>query len=265
MELIRRPCRRPDSRPPVLFIHGAYADAKIWDVHFLDFFAEAGFNVWALSLRGHGKSRYQPIAWPPGFADYIDDVEWAIGQIGEPPVLVGHSMGGLVAQRVLKKNGISVKASVLIASVPPDGMMNPIIRLAQEHPLLFHKLGLINASPRWMWEHWVSMEEVRQMFFSKSTALQEVKRFYPLFQCEPPRALTDLTFFCPLAKMKPECPMLAMGGEEDIIIPPEFVQKTADFYSADIQMLPGLGHAMMLDKEWETAAKSIVNWLQHAI
>jgi len=263
MELIRRRSRHRKDHPPLLFVHGAYADARIWDVHFLDFFVDAGFDAWAVSLRGHGNSRYDPLIGSPGLSDYRDDIEWAVGQIGEPPVLVGHSMGGGVVQRVLEKAEIPVSGAVLMASVPPKGMGEPVLRLAQNHPVLFHKLTLLNASPRWMWEHWLSAEDVRALFFSENTPMDQVKRFFSLFQSEPPRALMDLVVFCPPARFEYKGPMLVMGAEADIIIAPDFVQETAETFSAELKILPDMGHAMMLEDNWKTAAQSILDWLKH--
>lgn len=263
MELIRRRCRHCAGRPPILFAHGVYADARIWDVYFLDFFVDAGFDVWALSLRGHGKSRYEPVSWSPGLSDYTEDVKWAIEQIGEPPVLVGHSMGGLVVQQVLGRSDIPVHSAVLMAAVPPKGMYEPALRLAQAHPALFYKLSLLNASPRWMWEHWLSAADFRELFFSETTPLEHTKRFLSLFQSEPPRGLIDLLMFCPPAQFRFDGPMLVMGAEADIIIPPDFVQRTAEAFSAELKILPGMGHAMMLEDNWRAAAKSIEDWLKH--
>ena len=263
MELIRRRCRHRTGHPPILFVHGAYVDARIWDVYFLDFFVNAGFDAWALSLRGHGKSRYEPVSWSPGLSDYTDDVNRAIEQIGEPPVLVGHSMGGLVVQQVSGNSDIPVHSAVLMAAVPPKGMYEPALRLAQAHPALFHKLSLLNASPRWMWEHWLSAADVRKMFFSETTPLAQVKRFFSFFQSEPPRGLIDLLLFCPPAQPGFKGPMLVMGAEADIIIPPDFVQRTAEAFSAELKILPGMGHAMMLEENWKDAARCIEDWLKH--
>lgn len=261
MDLIRRPCRNRDGRPPILFIHGANADRRIWDFHFVDFFVEAGFDVWALSLRGHGANGYSSFPWPPGFSDYAEDVERAIRRIGETPVIVGHSMGGLVVQQVLKNGAIPIHAAVLMASVPPDGLFRPFIRLSRAHPVLVGKFKLVNASPRWMWEQWVGMKDFQQMFFSDSTPLENVAPFYSIYRNESLRAMADILFFNPPAKARLECPLLVMGAEEDRIITPEFVHETADAYSADVELLPRMGHVMMLEDRWETAARILLDWL----
>jgi pimeloyl-ACP methyl ester carboxylesterase len=44
------------GRPPLVFIHGGFAGAWCWDVHFLDWFATRGWECHAPSLRGHGES-----------------------------------------------------------------------------------------------------------------------------------------------------------------------------------------------------------------
>ncbi len=67
--------------------------AWIWE-HFLGFFAARGYPAYAVSLRGHGGSEGDLAV--ASFEDYVDDVETAAKAIGSEPVLVGHSMGGLV-------------------------------------------------------------------------------------------------------------------------------------------------------------------------
>ncbi|HRE87036.1 MAG TPA: alpha/beta hydrolase, partial [Accumulibacter sp.] len=44
----------PSQRPPLLFLHGGYVDARSWDVHFLPFFASHGYDCHALEFSGHG-------------------------------------------------------------------------------------------------------------------------------------------------------------------------------------------------------------------
>ena len=68
--------------------------------NFLGFFAEKGYRAVAVSLRGHGGS-----AAPKRFrfctlTDYIDDVESVVARLPVPPVLVGHSMGGFIVQKL---------------------------------------------------------------------------------------------------------------------------------------------------------------------
>src|ERR1700730_7729875 len=87
---------------PILFVHGAWHGAWCWEEHFLPYFAEQGFTAHALSFRNHGNSESRgQLRWVRA-ADYVADVAQIVRQIGQPPVLVAHSMGGYVVQKYLE-------------------------------------------------------------------------------------------------------------------------------------------------------------------
>jgi len=68
-------------------------------------------------------------------ADYVEDVAQVVGQLPEVPVIVGHSMGGLVVQKYLEK--YIAPAAVLLASVPVKGVLRTTLRIALRHPRRF--------------------------------------------------------------------------------------------------------------------------------
>jgi pimeloyl-ACP methyl ester carboxylesterase len=88
-----------EDAPPLLFVHGAWHGAWCWDEHFLDFLADRGFRAVALSLRGHGNSPTDKRLSRCSIADYVHDVVSVAETLPTPPVVIGHSMGGFVAQK----------------------------------------------------------------------------------------------------------------------------------------------------------------------
>src|ERR671918_587407 len=100
--------------------------------------AEAGYNPIALDFRGHGKSEG---SWRKArLRDYVDDARCAIADLGREPVLVGHSLGGLVIQRLLTER--SFPAAVLIAPIPGRYPPEVIGRFALRHPLVTARANL---------------------------------------------------------------------------------------------------------------------------
>src|SRR3954469_9427392 len=92
-----------DAHPvPLLFVHGAWHGAWCWDEHFLDFFADKGYRALAVSLRGHGGSPTSRPLRSCSIADYVDDVRSVAEKLPTPPMVIGHSMGGLVVQKYLE-------------------------------------------------------------------------------------------------------------------------------------------------------------------
>lgn len=124
LELVYRLAKQDDA-VPVLFVHGIFSGAWIWEEHFLDWFADHGYHAYAVSLRGHGRSSAPDPTGQYSLKDYVQDLEDAIRTVEQnhkqPPLLVGHSMGGMVIQRFLAQH-IS-RGAVLLCSIPPQGMM----------------------------------------------------------------------------------------------------------------------------------------------
>jgi pimeloyl-ACP methyl ester carboxylesterase len=90
---------------PLFFIHGMMMHAAgSWDVHFLHSFAQHGYAAHAVNLRGHGNSQgREKLRWTR-IADFVDDVDNAVRQLGSLPILIGHSMGGFVIQKYLENH-----------------------------------------------------------------------------------------------------------------------------------------------------------------
>jgi len=250
-----------NNRPtPILFVHGAFAGAWCWEEYFLPYFAAHGYEAHALSLRGHGKSEGLENIRVHSFPDYLYDVSQVILSLKTCPILVGHSMGGFIIQKYLES--CKIHACVLMGSVPPGGLFFPSMRMLWRYPELCRKIYLINMLPKNMWQYVASFEEIRDLFFNKAVTVETVKKYLPLFQHESYRIMWEMTGEYFLADTrKNTTPMLVLGAENDIFIPPVFVHSTAKAYNTQAHIFPGMGHAMMLDKDWQAAADRILGWL----
>ena len=109
----------PSDKPPLLFLHGAFTGAWVWAEHFLPYMAAQGYATYAVSFRGHGRSDGRESLWRYSLVDYVEDACRAIQAVGRSPVLIGHSMGGMVAQRCLGREALA--GLVLMAAIPPEG------------------------------------------------------------------------------------------------------------------------------------------------
>src|SRR2546425_205317 len=98
LEVERVTSGAPPRARPILFLHGMWGGSWMWD-HYLSFFAGRGYTGYALNLRGHhGSKPVDDIGRVP-FADYLADARAVAASIGDP-IIVGHSMGGLLAQKL---------------------------------------------------------------------------------------------------------------------------------------------------------------------
>ncbi|MGE0084034.1 MAG: alpha/beta hydrolase [Desulfococcaceae bacterium] len=262
LEIIRKYPEQKSAYPPLFFIHGAYAGAWCWDIHFTEYFVKQGFEVHAVSLQGHGESPGKDCLWCYGMEDYLREVRAIVREMDEAPVLIGHSMGGYVVQKCMTDSQTRTAGAVLMASVPPQGMMGPVIRMWWCYPHLCNKLNLINIMPKWTWEKIVSLDELRKLIFSEYTRIDTVKKLLPFIQHESLRAQTDMALTVCICPGKNRKPVLVLGGEEDIIVPPEFVRETAKTYHAEMNIFPKTGHALMVEDRWEAVADFMCKWLK---
>lgn len=262
LEIIERHPEKDSGKPPVVFVHGAFIGGECWAEYYLDHFAANGYHSIAVSLRGHGKSPGGDILYQFGIPDYVKDVASVTASLDREPVLVGHSMGGLVVQNYLKLPGSRAKAAVLMASAPPEGLARTAPLMLFQHPASCFKLNLVNILPRSLWRELISEEEIRDIFFSSLTSVESVKRFLPMFQHESPLAIFEMTCCDLFTARKINIPVFVMGGEKDIIIPPGFVRYTASFYKSSPVILENEGHAIMLSDGWKKSAGIIVEWLE---
>jgi non-heme chloroperoxidase len=255
LEVLAQVPKGPPRATPLLFIHGAYTAAWCWEEHFLPFFAAAGYAAYAVSLSGHGRSSGRDHVDSFSIADYVADVASVVARLPAPPVLIGHSMGGFVVQKFLEEH--SAPGAVLMCSVPPQGIM------ASAFDLMFNRPGLMKDLNRLMVGGEVSLETLRDALFSQPVAVDDLERFYRLAQPESYRAIWDMTLFnLPHPSRVAKAPLLVMGAEIDHLIPASLVEMTARTYGVEAEIFPGMGHGLMLERDWHKPAQHILDWLE---
>ncbi|SHK46391.1 alpha/beta hydrolase fold [Anaerocolumna jejuensis DSM 15929] len=93
------------KKPPLLFIHGAYTGSWMWS-KYIPYFLEDGWRCYAMNLRSHYKSRVMDLT-RVSFEDYLEDIRVVLAECGEPPVIIGFSMGGILCQKIAETERIS--------------------------------------------------------------------------------------------------------------------------------------------------------------
>lgn len=254
LEILRRQPEGEAPRTPLLFLHGAYVGAWCWDEHFLPWFAERGFPCYALSLRGHGASGGRERLHDFGIGDYVDDLAQAVAGVGRPPVLIGHSMGALVVQKYLERE--TARAVVHVCPVPPFGLLPSTFSLAFGRPQFFAEINALAGG------HSASRKALAEALFSGPVDAERIDRHYARMQAESRRALMDMTLWgLPQLWRMQRVQALVLGAEHDALIAPSLAQSAARLLGAEYRQLDGLGHAVMLDSAWESAAQAILAWL----
>jgi pimeloyl-ACP methyl ester carboxylesterase len=251
-----------NGTPPLLFLHGAFAGAWIWGENFLKFFAARGFASYSLSFRGHGRSEGADDLYKFGLADFFEDVQWAIDQIGRPPVLIGHSMGALVAQ--LSIGTVDLAGIVLLAPIPTEGLAISTAGQFIGSPSLIGDLVRLGSAD-WHFDS-TARETLRRVLVSDELPSAQADLYLSRMQRESQRALLEMQF--PRVWRSAAAygiPSLVVSAENDILVSRAAVGRTAWFHGADLVHIEGVTHAMMLDYRWAEAAEILATWLEERI
>ncbi len=271
-ELLSRHLRQPggptlefiEARPrgelagaPVLFLHGAFCGAWSWAEAFLPFFARRGRHAGALSLRGHGAGDDRRRMGTATLSDYMADVQRAFAEFPEPPVVVGHSLGGLLAQMLIGR--VEMRALVLLASLPPEGLFFESPRLIVTDPHIWLEavaaaVGLTKTP--------IALAAA-ELLFAEDVPRGRVRRYAALMTPEAPRALAEAHFPWPVpSAMFFGIPALVVGGTKDRLVWQISTWRTAVYHGAAHETAENQGHFLMLDPGAETVARSILDWLE---
>ncbi|AGY91942.1 hypothetical protein SPICUR_04825 [Spiribacter curvatus] len=252
------PAARAARRTPIVFVHGAFMGAWSWQPNFLDYFASQGFHAIAPSLRGHGGSEGIERLDSASINDYVNDLATVVGELnGPPPILVGHSMGALVVQRYMER--ATVSAAVLMAPVPPHGLMPSTLRMMTTDPMLYWQFGMM----QFFGAGTVDSSVAQRAVFSETTPREDLESYAELVQRESQRALWDMNVH---ARGRPrlvsgDVPMHVIAGAEDALFNARETKAVANVWDATWEALPGLAHAMMIEPGWERSADAIIEWL----
>lgn len=251
LEVITHKATGQAKATPVLFVHGAWGGAWCWEEYFLPCFAAQGYHAHALSLRGHGASAGQERLRWTRLSDYVADVAQVASRLPAAPVLVGHSMGGLIVQKYLESH--TAPLGVLLASVPVGGVLRATLGLARRHPLAFLKANL-TLSP----SHLIGTPALyREALFSPAMPAERVNRYFAQMQQESYLAFLAMLFSRP----KPDrvhSPILVYGAGNDRLFHLSEIEATAKAYHTEAVIFPDLAHGMNLEMGWQAVADRLL-------
>lgn len=240
---------------PVLFLHGAGFSAQCWD-RFLGYFAAAGYDAYAVSLRGHGESESCGALSLTGSSAFIEDIRSTVERIGGQPIMIGHSWGGYLLQRYLEQYDDCAYA-VLMASAPPATSLPAYWRMFKMFPWLV-TVAHLTARPHYVYH---TEESVRQLLYYEGMSVSEVRN--RMKTMEPISVLLYLqSIFRAPKPDRMSSKMMIVGGGADVIYTPQMVSATASVYGVEPVIIEDACHMMMDDPTWRETADQILNWIR---
>jgi pimeloyl-ACP methyl ester carboxylesterase len=245
--------------PPLVLVHGYWHGAWCWEERFAPYLRRTGWDVHARDLPCHGGRRGEGAVRWLSVRTCVDDLAAFTSTLPRPPVLVGHSLGGLVVQKYLERHRAA--AGVLLAPVPPAGVWRATLRLVRREPRRFAR-SLARARVYPLVE---TPELARRLFLSPGVDGEELRRFHAALQDDSFRAFLDMLL---LALPRPErvtTPVRVLGAADDALFSPDEVRATARAYGVTATIVPGMAHDMMLEPGWQDVADTIAGWARDTV
>ena len=256
LEIISRYPSDGARSTPLLFVHGALHGAWCWAVHFLDYFARHGFAAHAVNLRGHGNSEgHDRLRWTR-IGDFVEDLTNAARLLPSPPILIGHSMGGVIIEKYLEDH--SAPAAVLLTTPPPTGLLPAAVRIAKRHPLLFARINLTLS----LYPLVRTPALAREAFFSEDLPDERLLEYWGQMQDDSFLGFLDMVALNLPKPPKRPTPLLVLGAARDNMLQRSEIQATARAYSTQAEIIPEVAHNMMIELRWQTVAERILVWLE---
>ncbi|KAJ4781745.1 Alpha/beta-Hydrolases superfamily protein [Rhynchospora pubera] len=258
--------------PPVVLVHGSFHAAWCWAEYWMPFFSSSGLHCYAISLLGQGESDVPQGAAAGTLETHANDIADFIKQeISAPPVLIGHSFGGLIIQSYLSTTinatfGATYPkpaGAVLVCSVPPSGNSGLVWRYLLTKPIAAVKVTVSLAAKAFA----NSLSLCRETFFSPEMEDHLVLRYQELMKGSlkiPLFDLKKLNASLPVPSIqKGSVEILVLGANSDFIVDMEGLYETAKFYDVEPLCVEGVAHDMMLDSAWDKGAQIILEWIRN--
>ena len=285
------PTGGPGQTVDLLFVHGMAAGGWMWSADWLASFTDRGYRCWTLTLPGRAGGqtlatnpqaldRALAIAFHqndpeaalnalakalpgasafdgPGIAEFTDALAQALTRIGRPAVPICHSLGGAVAQNLMRR-GQSPAGTVLLCSTPPYGFWRSSVEMAFTNPDLW--LALFDFSL--FGQRGTDMNIMRRNLFPGGIGNGDYADMVANMRDESFKALIQANGFPPFAPLPgPRGDVLVIGGTEDRFVPWLDVMLTGTYYGTLPVIVQGGGHMLMSEPVWPSAAEAILSWL----
>lgn len=247
----------------IVFIHGMYMNSRCWE-HWVPAFQAKGYTCLAPDWPGRDqpvdvlrKKHPDPQLGQLTLSRVLQHMTGIIRSLKEKPVLIGHSMGGLVVQLLLQQD--LAAAGVAIDSAPPMGVLTtqwPFLKSNWPHITPFVPVG-----------HPIEMTFERfQYTFVHTLPPGEQRAAYDRYVVPESRRVPRESLMARIDFHRPHAPLLLIAGSLDHLIPAALNRTNHARYQAspsvtDFQEFPGRTHFIVGQEHWQEVVETIGAWL----
>lgn len=241
--------------PPILFLHGVFGRPSLLGP-WLDYFTAAGYRCHAPALPGRDPTDEQVLS-RIGIDDCYAVALSAYDGLGEPAIVIGHSFGGLLAQKVAAAR--SPAALVLLASVPPGVLWTQPRMLPHLAPLM---PSILRGRP------FLPSESTLRSVPLSTLSHAEQDLLLPRLVLDSGRVFREMSVGAPATRVRAAevtCPVLNVSAGSDRNVAQWISRRIAARYHARHQVHPGLPHWIIAESAVETVAPPVLSWLGRTV
>jgi pimeloyl-ACP methyl ester carboxylesterase len=243
-------------------IHGMWGGGWIWD-SFKTPFEEHGYECITPTLRHHMMTPDQsPHADLGGLSlnDYVDDMQALIEALDTKPIVIGHSMGGLICQKLAERN--LVEKMVLACPAPPGDI--PALSVGG----LKSFMPLITTWKFWQKPH---RPTFKSMIDSSLQLIPKDERqsYYDKIVYDSGRVVFEIALpFLDTNKVSaidPDlitCPSLVLAADSDRLIPLRAIRQVARKYDSEFKLYKDQSHWLVVEPGWQKPADDVLQWIE---
>lgn len=250
----------------IVFVHGAWMTARSWD-NFAAPFEAAGYDVHIPTWPGlDGRTAAELNAAPPAgygglrIGRIVDHYADFIRRLPEPPILIGHSFGGLIVQLLLDR-GLGA-AGVALDPAPIGGVPAGLRALVSAFPILARWNG-------WNRPYALSPDEFAAKFANAAPAVQQADAHRSVAIPTPGRIFYQAAFMLGtwVSPRRRTAPLLVTGGSRDRLVTPfmsrlTYRRQKASPARTDYRLFDGRSHFLTAEPGWEEVADTTLRWLE---
>jgi pimeloyl-ACP methyl ester carboxylesterase len=247
----------------IVLIHGLFVNNTSWN-QWKNYFEAKGYAVHTPANPGHEGNPDQlrrsvhPQLTQTGFEDVVKNIVNLIDTLPEKPIVIGHSLAGLVVQKLIEMD--KAVAGISIDGAPPKNVFAPPATIKAVLPVVNPFKGNAAYMGTKDWYH--------HSFFNNYTREESDKLYEQIAVPESRKIARDtlLKSFASIDFKKPHNPLLFIGGSNDNIFASSFTKKIAGSYKdknsiTDFKEFEGKSHFICGEEGWENVADYILNWI----